>query len=200
MFLKLTNSLQAVIAIFSVCILFSCDRRSEQHNVVQIDSTDWPSSFGFGRTASLKEIDSLNIDVSPDGEGLPPGLGNVIDGHQLYAQKCARCHGITGTEGPYNKLVAVNNDKDSLQTGDKTIGNYWPYATTLYDYIYRAMPYDSPGTLSGMEVYSITAFLLYKNNIIDSTISLDSRNLPQVTMPAKDLFVNDDRKGGPEIR
>jgi len=198
MFLVFNNFRKVFAAVFFIGSLLSC-AEPKQDNAVQLHSSEWPSSFGFGRAASLKEIDSLNIDVSPDGEGLPPGSGNVVDGAKFYSQKCARCHGRTGREGPYNKLVAIDKT-DSLQSGDRAIGNYWPYATTLYDYIFRAMPYDSAGSLSAEEVYSLTAFLLYRNNVIDSTITIDSKNLPQVIMPAKDLFVADDRKGGLEIR
>jgi S-disulfanyl-L-cysteine oxidoreductase SoxD len=197
MFLK--SFWRIIKAVFFICITFSCGDQVTHADTAEIDSTGWPSTFGFGRIASRKEIDSVNIDVSPDGEGLPPGSGTVNEGYLLYAQMCAVCHGKTGREGPYNKLVATS-DADSPLRGDTTIGNYWPYATTLYDYVHRAMPYNSPGTLSPREVYSLTAFLLFKNDIIDSTIVIDSKNLPQVIMPARKLFFVDDRKGGPEIK
>jgi S-disulfanyl-L-cysteine oxidoreductase SoxD len=186
-------------AVFFICITCSCESQVSHTDTAEIDSAGWPSTFGFGRIASIKEIDSVNIDVTPDGEGLPPGSGTVIEGYKLYAQKCAVCHGKTGKEGPDNKLVG-STDVDSPIRGDTTIGNYWPYATTLYDYIHRAMPYNSPGSLSPREVYSLTAFLLFKNDIIDSTFTIDSKNLPQVIMPARKLFFVDDRKGGPEIK
>ena len=186
-------------AVFFTCVTFSCDYQVSQPQKAEIDSTGWPSTFGFGRIASREEIDSLNIDVAPDGVGLPPGSGTVTEGYKLYAQKCAVCHGKTGREGPYDKLVDSTEVDFSLR-GNRTIGNYWPYATTLYDYLHRAMPYNSPGTLSPGEVYSLTAFLLFKNHIIDSTITIDSKNLPQVVMPARELFFVDDRKGGPEIK
>jgi S-disulfanyl-L-cysteine oxidoreductase SoxD len=164
------------------------------------DSSAWPATFGLGRVALAREIDSLNIDVRPDGEGLPEGSGTVLQGKYIYIAKCAICHGHTGTEGPYAKLVGIFHESDSIQRGEKTIGNYWPYASTLYDYINRAMPYNTPGTLTSEEVYSITAFLLYRNNIIDSTIVMDARTLPKVIMPAQKLFIDDDRTGGSEIR
>ena len=186
-------------AVFFTCVTLSCGYQVSQTDTAEFDSTGWPSTFGFGRIASRKEIDSVNIDVSPDGEGLPADSGTVIEGYKLYAQMCAACHGKTGREGPNNKLVA-STDAVSPHRGDTTIGNYWPYATTLYDYINRAMPYNSPGTLSPNEVYSLTAFLLYKNHIIDSTFTIDSKNLPQVIMPARELFFVDDRKGGAEIK
>lgn len=168
---------------------------------VQVHSaTTWPESFGFGRLATSREIDSLDIDVSPDGAGLPRGAGRSSIGKEIYGKKCAVCHGETGTEGPFDKLVAFPAANDSLKRATKAIGTYWPYATTLYDYINRAMPYNTPGTLTPDEVYSLTAFLLHMNGIIDSTIVIDERTLPLVEMPARNLFVEDDRRGGAEVK
>src|SRR5690606_33050469 len=104
--------------------------------------------------------------------------------------------GKTGKEGTIGGRLVGFSDT----TKARTIGNYWPYATTVYDYINRAMPFNKPGSLTADEVYSLTAFLLNANNIIDSTAVMNPTNLPKVVMPAKDLFVPDDRKGGPEIR
>jgi hypothetical protein len=106
------------------------------------------------------------------------------------------CHGRTGVEGPFARLVGPMGDT----TKAKTIGNYWPYATTLFDYTRRAMPWNAPGSLSANEVYSLTAFLLQANRIIDSNTVLTAANLPKVIMPARQFFVPDDRKGGPEIK
>jgi S-disulfanyl-L-cysteine oxidoreductase SoxD len=184
-----------------LCIVAaSCTSAVGSESVTSADTSSWPSSFGFGRVARRYEIDSLNIDVSPDGTGLPAGSGRVHVGRTIYVEKCASCHGKSGVEGPYSKLVAIYNEADSVHNNDRAIGNYWPYATTLFDYINRAMPYNAPGTLTADEVYSVTAFLLYQNEIIDSSIVIDSRNLPQVEMPAKKLFVEDDRRGGPEVK
>lgn len=166
------------------------------NNPITSTSTQLPGHFGFGRTATTTEITALDIDVRPDGTGLPPGSGSVTSGAITYEQKCASCHGKTGTEGPFNKLVGVMGDT----TKAKTIGNYWPYATTIFDYIRRAMPYNEPGSLTTSEVYSLTAYLLYQNKIVDSTTALNARTLPGIKMPARDLFVNDDRQGGPEIK
>ena len=110
--------------------------------------------------------------------------------------KCATCHGRTGVEGPQARLVGAMDDT----TKAKTIGNYWPYATTLFDYTRRAMPYNAPGSLTAKEVYGLTAFLLYANKIIDSNKIIDAKSLPAIVMPAKKLFVSDDRHGGPEVR
>jgi cytochrome c len=159
-------------------------------------SKNWPASFGFGRTADAREIAALDIAVRPDGKGLPAGEGRVPEGRQLYAVKCAACHGVTGREGPYAVLVGAMGDT----TKAKTIGNYWPYATTVFDYIRRAMPYNAPGSLTSEEVYHITAFLLYANRITDSAMVINAQTLPRITMPAAKLFVPDDRRGGHEVR
>jgi mono/diheme cytochrome c family protein len=156
-----------------------------------------PQRFGFGRTATLREIDSLNISIAPDGKGLPAGAGNAATGQLIYTAKCAACHGITGTEVATNRLVATFGD---TTVKSKAIGNYWPYATTIFDYIRRAMPYNAPGSLTNEEVYSLTAFLLWRNNIIDSTKEINAHNLAAVIMPAKKLYINDDRRGGDEVR
>ena len=185
-------------------IVFSCteNRSGSESGSLSRDTLHWPVSFAFGRLATPAEIAMLDIDVRPDGVGLPKGSGTVAIGKLIYASKCALCHGKTGTEGPYNPLVtnAADNTTKENQRPEKTIGNYWPYATTLYDYINRAMPYNTPGTLTPDEVYSLTAFLLHANDLIDSSITLDAETLPKVVMPAQKLFVTDDRKGGAEIR
>ncbi|WP_316824421.1 cytochrome c [Pedobacter miscanthi] len=165
------------------------------------DSLKRPAKFGFGRPATAQEIAVWDIDVRPDGKGLPAGQGDVKKGRVLYAQKCAMCHGVDGTEKPGLKLPGNALVGDTSATSKpKTIGNYWPYATTLFDYMRRAMPYNLPGSLSNDEVYSITAYLLNANKIIKADVVLDAKNLHKVVMPAKKLFIMDDRKGGPEIK
>lgn len=176
-------------------IVSSCKRQKE-NNVNRMDLSGWPKSFGFGRHAGTAEIISKDIDVRPDGKGLPEGSGNATTGKIIYIAKCAYCHGKTGVEGPYSRLVGTVSDTLKV----KTIGNYWPYATTIFDYIRRAMPLDTPGSLSSIEVYSVTAFLLASNKIIDSDVVINAKTLPGITMPAKKFFVPDDRRGGPEIR
>lgn len=144
-----------------------------------------PDRFGFGRPATQHEIDSEAIAIAPDGLGLPPGQGDSAAGAAVYKIKCAACHGATGREGPFQKLV-------SDTTKAKTIGNFWPYATTVFDYIRRAMPLNAPGTLSANEVYGLTAYLLSANKIISTRAVLDAKTLPAVEMPAKDLFIPHD--------
>jgi mono/diheme cytochrome c family protein len=158
------------------------------------------ASFGFGRPATPLEIAAWDIDVRPDGTGLPPGRGTPTDGAPIYAARCASCHGKTGKEGPNDILVGRVPD-DAFPFGrdprvPKTIGSYWPYATTVFDYVRRAMPADVPGSLADSEVYGITAYLLYLNGLIPSGAVIDATSLPKVMMPARDRFVPDPR-GGP---
>lgn len=175
---------------------------TDQAGISVTDPSQWPSQFGFGRLASQHAIDSLNTDVRPDGEGLPPGSGLAATGRLIFSEKCARCHGQNGVGGPYGSLVTPAG-VDTTNTGkrpEKTIGNYWPYATTVFDYVKRAMPFDKPASLTDEEVYHLTAYLLSANALIDSTVAIDAHSLPLVHMPALTLFVEDDRKGGAEIR
>ena len=156
-----------------------------------------PSTFGIGRPATPAEIAAIDIDVRPDGHGLPPGKGTVAEGEALFATGCARCHGKTGKEGPNDVLVGRDPRdgfpfwKDPKIT--HTIGNYWPYATTVFDYIRRAMPPDAPGSLKDSEVYALTAFLLNRNELIPADAVMDASSLPKVMMPAHDRFVPDTR-------
>jgi len=157
---------------------------------------DRPVRFGFGHPATKQQVKVLDISIRPDGKGLPAGSGTSRSGLPVYMIKCAACHGRTGREGPYAPLVGILGDT----TKAKTIGNYWPYATTVFDYIRRAMPYNAPGSLSAEEVYGLTAYLLQANRIIDSNTLINAVSLPKVVMPAMKFFVPDDRRGGPEVR
>ena len=153
-----------------------------------------PSRFAFGLEASDARVAMWDIDVRPDGAGLPAGSGTVADGEQVYMIHCIACHGPTGVEGPNDRLV--NSEQwDAFPTG-RAIGNYWPYATTLYDYVRKAMPQLTPGILTHDQVYSVIAYVLYLNEIIPADAVMDAQSLPQVVMPARDKFVMDDRLGG----
>ena len=165
--------------------------------------TEIPSSFGFGRTASPDRIAEWDMDVMADGTGLPQGSGTVAAGAEIFAAKCASCHGATGTEGPEDVLVGRLPD-GSFPFGDslgvrRTIGNYWPSAPTLFDYIRRAMPFDQPGSLTDEEVYSVSAYLLHLNDLIPADGVMDANSLPQVEMPARHRFVPDDRLEHKEV-
>ena len=186
-------------------ILIYCSVRdstvSAQKQKILIDSGRYPVKFGFGRTATGEEITAWNIAIRPDGKGLPSGEGSVKLGRTLYATKCAVCHGSNGMETAGIKLLGGPLVGDTLATSKpKNIGNYWPYATTLFDYIRRAMPYNLPGSLTNNEVYSLCAYLLNANKILSADVVLDAKNLPKIVMPAKKLFIMDDRKGGSEIK
>lgn len=153
-------------------------------------STAEESHYGLGQPADEAAIKAWNIDVAPDGVGLPPGRGTVQQGAAVYAAKCAACHGPTGMEGPKDRLVG---GRGSLATEHpiKTIGSYWPYATTLYDYIFRAMPFTAPQSLTPDEVYGVVAWLLHQNGIIPATMVIDPQTLPTVKMPNGNGFVAD---------
>lgn len=165
-----------------------------------LDAASLPERLGYGRLATGAEIAALDIDVSPDGAGLPPGRGTVAGGAAVYAAQCANCHGAQGegVQGVGDRLVGTE-PIDS--TGwNRTIGNFWPYATSVFDYIRRAMPFDRPGTLSDEEVYALTAYLLHLNGIVPANAVMDAATLPRVTMPARDRFVPDDRLATSEVR
>jgi len=154
--------------------------------------------FNFGRTATIEEIKEWDLDVSPDGTGLPEGTGTVEEGEILYTSKCLFCHGVNGEGGINERLVSRAGEEfpdEDVACGFecRTIGNYWPYATTLYDYILRSMPMNAPGSLTNDEVYSISAYLLYLNRIISEDTQLNAENLKNIVMPARDKFINDDR-------
>ena len=174
------------------------------HFEAQQGTEQGPQRFGFGRPATEAEIAAWDIDVTPDGQGLPVGSGTAEQGQQLYIEKCGMCHGPNGEGQPFDQLVG-REPREGFPFGNepslaRTIGNYWPFATTLYDYTFRAMPFDAPGTLKPNDVYSLTAYLLYLNDIISEDAVMDADTLPQVEMPARDKFVTDDRRGGTELR
>jgi mono/diheme cytochrome c family protein len=200
------SMIKSTVLIGAVCLLFFVSLTSLQSLTIpkkgsQADTLQYPKAFGFGRTATKKEIALLDIDVRPDGKGLPAGFGKASEGKLVYAEKCSGCHGVTGVEGPNDPLVTVKNPTGpKVKARNKTIGNYWPYATTIFDYIKRAMPFNQPGSLTDKEVYNLTAFLLHENGLIKADDIINAETLPEVIMPARDFFVPDDRKDGPEIR
>jgi len=153
-----------------------------------------PSRFGFGVEASDARVALWDIDVKPDGEGLPPGRGSVAQGRVVYMTHCVACHGPTGTEGPNDRLVGTEPWDD--WPGSFTVGGYWPYATTLFDFIRKAMPQLTPGILTADEVYAVIAYVLSLNGIVPEDAVMDAEALPAVRMPARDRFVVDDRTGG----
>ena len=153
-------------------------------------------TFGVGRAPRPDELKAIDIDVTPDGKGLLPGSGTAAIGKAVYTRRCETCHGPTGTEGPQEVIAG---GKGSLTTSrpQKTVGSYWPYATTLWDYINRAMPFDHPATMTVDEVYAATAYVLFLNGIVSEQDVLDQTTLPRVKMPNRDGFVADPRPDMP---
>ncbi|KQP22705.1 c-type cytochrome [Pseudorhodoferax sp. Leaf267] len=148
--------------------------------------------YGLGRPATPAAIAAWDIDVAPDGAGLPNGRGSVTAGQAVYAAQCAACHGAQGEGKPADALVG---GQGTLATPKpiKTIGSFWPHATTVFDFIRRAMPYQAPQSLSADEVYAVTAYLLHLNGIVPADAVLDATTLPQVRMPNRDGFIADAR-------
>lgn len=152
---------------------------------------DAQGRFGFGREPSEAEIHGWDIDVSPDGAGLPAGRGTVPEGARIYAERCASCHGDQGQGGPMDRLVGGQGTLAGNRPV-RTTGSFWPYATTIYDYINRAMPFTAPQSLTANEVYAVTAYLLYLNRIIPEDAVMDAKTLASVRMPNAGGFTGPD--------
>ncbi|WP_094183550.1 c-type cytochrome [Bradyrhizobium canariense] len=142
----------------------------------------------FGRPATPDEIALWDIDVRPDGKGLPQGSGTVAQGKQVFAENCAACHGDNGVGGIKDRLAGGQGTLASAMPV-KTVGSFWPYATTLFDYIHRAMPYQAPGSLSLDDTYAVAAYILNLNGILPAEGKLDNHSLPEVRMPNRDGFI-----------
>ena len=155
------------------------------------DEQALPERFGIGREPDASEIEQWDIDITPSGDNLPAGQGTVDRGETIYTQLCLACHGPEGAGGINDQLVGHFNPEDDL-AGDtslpRTVGNFWPYATTLYDYINRSMPMAIPGTLTADEVYSLVAYLLHLNDIVEEDAIINAETLPSIEMPARHLF------------
>lgn len=148
-------------------------------------TTDVPQ---LGESVAAETVTELDYVVLPDGSGLPEGSGTAATGAEVYATHCLACHGDRGQDG-INDRLAGGHGSIGAQVPVKTVGSYWPYATTVFDYVRRAMPYQSPGSLTADEVYSLTAYLLFINDIVAENERLDARTLPAVRMPNRDNFV-----------
>ena len=144
--------------------------------------------LGLGQALDLKTLSGWDIDISSSGQGLPLGSGISTQGEQIYSKKCQACHGENGTGGAANKLTG---GAGSLTTSTplKSIGSFWPYATTLFDYIRRAMPMNAPQSLTNEEVYALTAYLLSINGVIDKNMVIDASNLAKIKMPNANGFI-----------
>jgi mono/diheme cytochrome c family protein len=150
------------------------------------------SPYGIGRSATPAEIAGWNIDIDRDGNNLPPGSGSVSRGHEVFDQQCASCHGANGEGGLGERLVG---GQGTLATPEpvQTVGSYWPYAPTLFDYIRRAMPQNAPQSLSNDDVYAVSAYILNLNGLLPADATLDARTLSAIKMPNRSMFVGDPR-------
>ncbi len=162
---------------------------------VSLAATAWsgephkPGYYNYGTPATPAQIAGWDIAVRPDGAGLPPGSGSVSKGADIYADQCAACHGTFGEgEGRYPKLAGGEGTLRA-ERPEPTVGSYWPFATTLWDYINRAMPFPSPHALSANDIYAITAYVLNINNIVGNDFVADRNSLPKVKMPNHDHFI-----------
>ncbi|MEO7998354.1 MAG: cytochrome c [Gemmatimonadaceae bacterium] len=166
----------------------------------------WPKSYDLGQPASPAAVALLDTDVDTTGAGLPEGHGTAAEGAVVYASKCAGCHGARG-EGIAPSPILIQ----PLIVGDtfpwakkpgapKTVGNYWPFATTLFGYVRHSMPSSSPGSLSSTEVYQVVAYILAENGVLARDAVLDAHSLPAVKLPMRGRLVIDTRRGGAEVR
>jgi hypothetical protein len=158
-------------------------------------------TYGLGKTPSAEEIRAWDIAISPDGKELPPGSGSAKEGAPLYAQKCAACHGATGSGGRAPQLIKTDSPATGpclspCIRGANVMAIHSPYATTIWDYINRGMPFSKEGSLKPDEVYALTAYLLYKNGVIPEDQVVDAKKLPQIKMPNRDGYVLPDWKHG----
>ncbi|MCB1463697.1 MAG: c-type cytochrome [Nitratireductor sp.] len=160
---------------------------------------DHEGGLGLGRRATADEISAWDIDVRPDGLGLPPGRGTVAEGEELFSENCAVCHGDFGEAVGRWPVLAGGQGTLADERPVKTIGSYWPYLSTVYDYIRRAMPFGNARSLSDDDVYAITAYLLYLNDVVtEEDFELSSDNFAGVRLPNESNFVEDDRASEPE--
>jgi cytochrome c len=161
----------------------------------------YPSKFDFGATPSEQDIARIAIAIGADGKGLPVGRGDYATGKKVYETNCVACHGtnLQGVPGlpdmPSGPALRLTGGRGSLTTKNPvmTVESYWPYATTLFDYVRRAMPFQAPGSLTADEIYAVSAYILAEGNVIDKAMVLDAQSLPRVQMPNRDGFIPDPR-------
>ena len=186
--------------VFTGCLWLAVAQPAGAHQPTGVTPTPGAASsdgrFGFGQPVTAAQIAAENIDVRPDGAGLPAGSGMAAQGQAIYSARCASCHGDTGREGGTGPVLV---DPRAFQPGvtPPTVGNYWPYATSVYDYVNRAMPPDAPGSLQPNEVYALVAYLLSANEIIAIDAVMNAQTLPRVVMPNLHGFIPDPRPDVP---
>jgi len=143
---------------------------------------------GLGEELTAGQLEAVDFTIMPDGDGLPAGSGNAITGRDVYNLKCLACHGENGSGG-VNDALSGGHGSLTGPRPQKTVGSFWPYATTVFDYVRRAMPFQAPGSLSNEETYAVTAYLLFVNGIIAEDVAMNAESLPQVKMPNHENFV-----------
>jgi mono/diheme cytochrome c family protein len=206
---SLAPVLMLALAAVAVAVAAACSR--ERASAPSVSATGFSGAaarhYGLGRPATTEEIAARDLDVGPDGEGLPAASGSAAQGAEIFQKKCAMCHGAKGQGMPpaFPQLIGRDPKAEGFKFASdaklvRTIGNYWPHATTVFDYVRRAMPLLQPGSLTNEEVYALTAFLLASNQVIPMTATLDSASLVKVKMPYADRFVADNRRGGRDLR
>jgi S-disulfanyl-L-cysteine oxidoreductase SoxD len=166
-----------------------------------IHAQGYPTRFEFGTPATEQDISAVAIAIPADGVGLPAGSGDYVKGEAVYATRCAACHGtdLMGVAGlpniPAGTQLRLIGGRGTLASKNPimTVESYWPYATTLFDYIRRAMPFAAPGSLSADETYAVSAYILTEAKIIDKSMVLDAKTLPLIEMPNRNGFVPDPR-------
>ncbi|MDQ7049320.1 MAG: c-type cytochrome [Enterobacterales bacterium] len=183
----------------TLLVLAGCSQTSNQEaSGPQVESgatsqNNLPATYSIGKPVAAEVIAGWDIDVRPDGMGLPEGSGSVEDGETLFEDKCSMCHGSFGEGVDAWPKLAGGADTLTEARPEKTIGSFWPYASTLWDYIHRAMPFPAPQSLSADETYAITAYVLYLNDIVEDDFVLSKANFTSIEMPNKDGFYVDDR-------
>lgn len=200
-----TDSSMVLALIITITCLQSCesgDKRGNSDNDSEPMSfnSDLVGHYAIGRTPTQDEIVGWDIDIRPDGTGLPPGSGTVMEGEILFEQKCAVCHGVFGEgTGRWPPLAGGTTDELAGANPEKTVGSFWQYTSTLWDYVHRTMPFYEPQTLSDNEVYALTAFILYLNDIVDYEYNLTQKNLHTVRLPNERGFYKDPRPDSDNI-
>jgi cytochrome c len=177
---------RSVLALAAMSLVFACTA------VLAAQSP----KFAIGRPATPDEIRELGSAIAPDGTGLPEGAGSVEEGRAIFAARCARCHGERG-QGDVGPTLVGGRGTLNTPRPLKTVGSFWPYASTVWDYVNRAMPFDEPGLLKPPEVYAVVGYILNLNGIVGAGSVMDAKSLPKVRMPNRDGFVADPR---PDVR
>lgn len=179
---KMSKSLKAILILAAACFTAPAMAQSG------------PKKTGLGRAALPQEIAAWNIDIRPDGAGLPAGKGSVKDGEALYMERCASCHGEFGEGAGRYPVLAGGQGTLKGESPDKTIGSFWPYASTVFDYVHRAMPFGNAQSLTADETYAVTAYLLHLNDLVKDDFVLTRENFSSLKLPNVGAFYDDDRE------